>query len=59
MGVVFARFPEGDRIIGIARNSERNLEDGAAAETAGAGDEQGDDAAKTLAAATESTIKED
>lgn len=26
MGVVFARFPEGDRIIGIARNSERGLE---------------------------------
>ncbi|TQM66320.1 DNA gyrase subunit A [Klugiella xanthotipulae] len=26
MGVVFARFPDGDRIIGIARNSERNLE---------------------------------
>lgn len=25
MGVVFARFPEGDRIIGIAQNSERNL----------------------------------
>ena len=27
MGVVFARFPEADRIIGIARNSERGLED--------------------------------
>lgn len=26
MGVVFARFPEGDRIIGIARNPERDLE---------------------------------
>ena len=26
MGVVFARFAEDDRIIGIARNSERNLE---------------------------------
>ncbi|HUH52869.1 MAG TPA: DNA gyrase subunit A [Microbacteriaceae bacterium] len=26
MGVVFARFPEEDRIIGIAYNSERNLE---------------------------------
>ncbi len=26
MGVVFARFPDNDRIIGIARNSERNLE---------------------------------
>lgn len=26
MGVVFARFPDGDRIIGIAQNSERNLE---------------------------------
>jgi DNA gyrase subunit A len=26
MGVVFARFPDADRIIGIARNSERNLE---------------------------------
>lgn len=32
MGVVFARFPEGDRIIGIARNSERNLDDEAADE---------------------------
>ncbi|NLB47378.1 MAG: DNA gyrase subunit A [Microbacteriaceae bacterium] len=29
MGVVFARFPEGDRIIGIARNSERGLDDDA------------------------------
>ncbi|WP_449276755.1 DNA gyrase subunit A [Leucobacter sp. GX24907] len=27
MGVVFARFPEQDRIIGIARNSERGLEE--------------------------------
>ncbi|MBK0421990.1 DNA gyrase subunit A [Leucobacter sp. CSA2] len=27
MGVVFARFPEGDRIIGIARNSERGLDE--------------------------------
>nr|WP_125100143.1 DNA gyrase subunit A [Leucobacter chromiireducens] len=27
MGVVFARFPEADRIIGIARNSERGLDD--------------------------------
>lgn len=27
MGVVFARFPEGDRIIGIARNPEREIED--------------------------------
>ncbi len=29
MGVVFARFPEGDRIIGIARNTERGLDDDA------------------------------
>ncbi|MGR4010104.1 DNA gyrase subunit A [Leucobacter sp. 1207-22] len=28
MGVVFARFPEQDRIIGIARNSERGLDEG-------------------------------
>ncbi|MBP1326564.1 DNA gyrase subunit A [Leucobacter exalbidus] len=38
MGVVFARFPERDRIIGIARNSERGLEEeepeGPAVETA-------------------------
>lgn len=27
MGVVFARFPEGDRIIGIARNTERHLDE--------------------------------
>lgn len=27
MGVVFARFPEGDRIIGIARNPERGLDE--------------------------------
>ncbi|EYT54690.1 DNA gyrase subunit A [Leucobacter sp. UCD-THU] len=27
MGVVFARFPERDRIIGIARNTERGLDD--------------------------------
>ena len=28
MGVVFARFPEADRIIGIARNTERGLDEG-------------------------------
>lgn len=27
MGVVFARFPENDRIIGIAQNTERNIEE--------------------------------
>jgi DNA gyrase subunit A len=27
MGVVFARFAENDRIIAVARNSERNLDD--------------------------------
>ncbi len=32
MGVVFARFPEGDRIIGIARNVERGLDEAAAEE---------------------------
>jgi DNA gyrase subunit A len=26
MGVVFARFEEGDKILAVARNSERNLE---------------------------------
>ncbi len=30
MGVVFARFPEGDRIIGIAQNEERDLAEEAA-----------------------------
>ncbi len=35
MGVVFARFPEGDRIIGIARNAERGLEDAAAEDAEG------------------------
>lgn len=35
MGVVFARFPEGDRIIGIARNTERGLEDGEAEDAEG------------------------
>ena len=35
MGVVFARFPEGDRIIGIARNTERGLEDAAAEDAEG------------------------
>nr|WP_243854815.1 DNA gyrase subunit A [Canibacter zhoujuaniae] len=34
MGVVFARFPEGDKIIGIARNPERGLDDVADADTA-------------------------
>ncbi|MBC9926977.1 MULTISPECIES: DNA gyrase subunit A [unclassified Leucobacter] len=33
MGVVFARFPDADRIIGIARNSERNLETDPAGES--------------------------
>lgn len=28
MGVVFARFPDSDRIIGVAQNTERNLEEG-------------------------------
>ncbi|MGO3679269.1 DNA gyrase subunit A [Leucobacter sp. UCMA 4100] len=27
MGVVFARFPDSDRIIGVAQNTERNLEE--------------------------------
>jgi hypothetical protein len=26
MGVVFARFEEGDSILGLARNTERNLD---------------------------------
>ena len=47
MGVVFARFPEGDRIIGIARNTERGLEEG---------DAEAEDAP---AAAPESADKED
>ncbi|WP_167143791.1 DNA gyrase subunit A [Canibacter sp. ZJ784] len=34
MGVVFARFPEGDKIIGIARNPERGLDAVADADTA-------------------------
>lgn len=33
MGVVFARFPEDDRIIGIARNTERGLEQDEASDT--------------------------
>lgn len=33
MGVVFARFPEGDRIIGIARNAERGIDDGDSGES--------------------------
>ncbi|NLA65567.1 MAG: DNA gyrase subunit A, partial [Leucobacter sp.] len=36
MGVVFARFPEGDRIIGIARNTERGLEESDSEEEQGA-----------------------
>ncbi|XPP27907.1 MAG: DNA gyrase subunit A [Leucobacter sp.] len=40
MGVVFARFPEGDRIIGIARNSERGLDGGdGTADEGGSSDE--------------------
>lgn len=35
MGVVFARFPERDRIIGIARNTERGLDDAEAESAAG------------------------
>ncbi|MGO2141042.1 MAG: DNA gyrase subunit A [Leucobacter sp.] len=33
MGVVFARFPEGDRIIGIARNAERAIDEGDSGES--------------------------
>ncbi|HEU5224080.1 MAG TPA: DNA gyrase subunit A [Candidatus Lumbricidophila sp.] len=44
MGVVFAKFAESDRIIGIARNSERNLEEDAEApaesETAAPGEDK-------------------
>ena len=44
MGVVFARFPEDDRIIGIARNSERNLDS----------EETGDDSEELADAGSES-----
>lgn len=39
MGVVFARFPEGDRIIGIARNSERGLDAEGSEDSASGADE--------------------
>jgi DNA gyrase subunit A len=44
MGVVFARFDESDSIIGIAKNTERNLEsaaDGLAEDNEGAVDSEG------------------
>jgi DNA gyrase subunit A len=50
MGVVFARFPEGDRIIGIARNTERGLEEGASEDAEGiegSGEQQPADATPT------------
>lgn len=43
MGVVFARFPEGDRIIGIARNTERGLDDGESEDADGAESAEGSD----------------
>ncbi|MGJ0205064.1 DNA gyrase subunit A [Leucobacter sp. gxy201] len=46
MGVVFARFPERDRIIGIARNSERGLDD------------DGSDTEQTVVAESEENVNE-
>lgn len=46
MGVVFARFADDDRIIGIARNSERNLDS----------EEPADDSDESTEAATESVV---
>jgi DNA gyrase subunit A len=45
MGVVFARFEESDRILAVARNSERHLEGAADAET------EGDESAEVVAPA--------
>ena len=47
MGVVFARFDESDSIIGIAKNSERNLETSADALAEDATDEVDSDAVET------------
>ena len=38
MGVVFARFEDGDSVLSLAKNTERNLEAGIDAETEGAAD---------------------
>ncbi|MDP4756714.1 MAG: DNA gyrase subunit A, partial [Aquiluna sp.] len=38
MGVVFARFEDGDSVLSLAKNTERNLEAGIEAETEGAAD---------------------
>jgi len=51
MGVVFARFPEGDRIIGIARNTERGLDDADSEDAAG--DQVGDAQPETEAPETD------
>ena len=62
MGVVFARFPEGDRIIGIARNTERGLDaedsDGDA-EEAGESTETGSSEAPNAPEAAPAENKED
>ena len=47
MGVVFARFDESDSIIGIAKNSERNLETSADALAEDASDDVDSDAVET------------
>ncbi len=62
MGVVFARFAENDRIIAVARNSERNLDDQDDAEIEPAGpvetvspDEAAPEPTETVAGEDQST----
>lgn len=52
MGVVFARFADGDRILAVAQNKERGLEDGAEEAINGDADVETDDAGEAPAAAS-------
>ena len=59
MGVVFARFEESDRILAVARNSERHLEGAADAETEGDDSAEGAEVVTSAEAnATEAAVVE-
>ena len=59
MGVIFAKPDKNDRIIAVARNSERGLEGEESAEGEDAGEDAGDDAENRASAPDDVTLAED
>ncbi|MCB5272512.1 DNA gyrase subunit A [Arthrobacter sp. SO5] len=59
MGVIFAKPDKNDRIIEVARNSERGLETDDASEGQDTGDDAGDDAQSQASAPDDVTLAED